>query len=882
MSDSPATFDLRQAVRLAGVAAAAYLDDPEAISRALGADELREFTANGVSGFTALVGKEVLVAFRGTQARHMRNWVTNLDYEQIAGATGRVHRGFATALDDMWEQVARQVRHFRTPPMAVWVTGHSLGGALATLAALRLAAKHPVAGVYAFGAPRVGCPEFAAKYPLPFHRVEAAADLVCCLPLLPEQFQGMEPLLKVLGRVLPQRMLPRDVAYHHAGYLTVLEADGKVRSARERGEDPHQPAVRLACILQQLMSRGLPTLLEQHSIHAYHSALRNAQKLMEATDPATRRPTGMTCEGFAMTELERLHARCSAWVDDLSRVAAVLSEPEVSQQARERLQEALGDPTIRVCVCGEWNAGKSSLLNALLGIPNLLPTDVRPTTSYITVVRPGDTATVKVIRDDGEERITPGELKTRFQATESDPTVERIEVTAPGRFPERETAFVDTPGLEDLSKTRARVTLEYLPRADVILLVLDAGPGVKSTTRRFLRENMTDRERGCVLAVVNRVDALPRAADVAAKVEHVGESLQDLLPGVPVLPTTAALALEALEAMEPIPQRSGIPALTAAIKALVGKRRGEFLASRFSRGARILLELLQTRLAAEEQALGSTVEQAQAQEAAFQQREAYILRQSGVTFDLAEKQIIEGLRPWLQSLPARLGQQVQQMRAEVAAIETLDGLRRYIQREDLQREVARLQLQLNQEAVELFRQVTARVVQDTLRPSLEAVIAAGGVSSRSVPAIDHLILRLPDIVIEAFDFLIVVVLPWLQGTHPVLKVLLILLKSLVEGQLRAAIEDQLRGLPQLFSGSYVDAFRELQGKVLDELRNTLQGQLAAAEAGLRDARARLEHEGQTVAGRKRELQAAGLELDRLRQGLTTLSSAADGAAGSSF
>src|SRR4051794_10391956 len=99
MPDAHTAFDPRQAARLARAAAAAYDEDPAAIARALGAAEVRRFAADGVAGFTALAGDDVVVAFRGTEPGRLGNWLTNLDHDQIPAGPGRVHRGFARALD---------------------------------------------------------------------------------------------------------------------------------------------------------------------------------------------------------------------------------------------------------------------------------------------------------------------------------------------------------------------------------------------------------------------------------------------------------------------------------------------------------------------------------------------------------------------------------------------------------------------------------------------------------------------------------------------------------------------------------------------------------------------------------------------------------------
>lgn len=107
---------------------------------------LVQTVAPGPGAFSALV-------FRGTAGR-LSNWRFNLDMAGCAWpAGGRVHRGFAHLIIQIWEAVARAIAPIH---QSLYFTGHSLGGALATLAA----SLHAPRAVYTFGAPRVGDHDF--------------------------------------------------------------------------------------------------------------------------------------------------------------------------------------------------------------------------------------------------------------------------------------------------------------------------------------------------------------------------------------------------------------------------------------------------------------------------------------------------------------------------------------------------------------------------------------------------------------------------------------------------------------------------------------------------------------------------------------------------
>lgn len=130
-----------------------------------------------------------VIAFRGTDS--IRDLRTDLKFwrRNVWGLRGsRAHRGFRDALDEVWDDIVDTLRDVREKHGAVplHLTGHSLGGALALLAAQRLKDLDPAVSVVNIGCPRVGNRELGEQIAesASIHRVVHASDAVPRLPPL--------------------------------------------------------------------------------------------------------------------------------------------------------------------------------------------------------------------------------------------------------------------------------------------------------------------------------------------------------------------------------------------------------------------------------------------------------------------------------------------------------------------------------------------------------------------------------------------------------------------------------------------------------------------------------------------------------------------------
>jgi small GTP-binding protein len=222
----------------------------------------------------------------------------------------------------------------------------------------------------------------------------------------------------------------------------------------------------------------------------------------------------------------------------LAEVAAGLERTEAADDDRRALADSVQqlDELFLLIVVGEFNAGKSALINALLG-EQVLAEGVTPTTSKIHRLVWGETF----------ERRPSGALGELITAP-----VETL----------RQLSIVDTPGTNALDRAHEALTTDFVPRADLVLFVTSADRPLSESERLFL-ESIRDWGKKVVMAI-NKIDILRSEEDAAEVVRYVGEHAKRLLGLAPeVFPLSALRAAEAQAAGDrPALEASGLPALT--------------------------------------------------------------------------------------------------------------------------------------------------------------------------------------------------------------------------------------------------------------------------------------------------------------------------------
>ena len=258
------------------------------------------------------------------------------------------------------------------------------------------------------------------------------------------------------------------------------------------------------------------------------------------------------------------------------------------QAGRDELAVRLDDEARRwratattVVVAGEVKRGKSSLLNALLDSPGLLPTGVTVVTAAPIVVSWAEQASAVVERwTEGLEApqrvvVEPGQLAAHATGAAG---VRRVDVRAPVALLRSGLVLVDTPGIGAMSAGHRDLTLGMLRHADALLFVTSAEEPLLRSEAEFLAT--AARRVADVLVVGTKTDLVADGAAFAESVRRrLGEMavvldsdrLAELGAAPPPLLTSALLADRARDAADParaaaLRERSGVEPLRAALE----------------------------------------------------------------------------------------------------------------------------------------------------------------------------------------------------------------------------------------------------------------------------------------------------------------------------
>ncbi|HLM74664.1 MAG TPA: dynamin family protein [Polyangiaceae bacterium] len=206
----------------------------------------------------------------------------------------------------------------------------------------------------------------------------------------------------------------------------------------------------------------------------------------------------------------------------LSDLLALLKRDKVGEETQTQLSDIIThlDELFLVVVVGEFNAGKSSVLNALFGA-KIMEEGPVPTTAKITILRYGPVAEEQAVSDFVLERRYPAELLKHLN-------------------------LVDTPGTNSIIRQHQIITEDFIPRADLVLFITSYDRPLSESERVFL-EFIRGAWGKRLVFVLNKIDlARENEAMLSQVLEHIRRGCRELLGFEPaIVPVSAELAFAA-------------------------------------------------------------------------------------------------------------------------------------------------------------------------------------------------------------------------------------------------------------------------------------------------------------------------------------------------
>lgn len=187
---------------------------------------VRTFDHNGTQAILLENNEYIFLGFRGTEATSIRDIKADANaIITVCKSGGKIHSGFDKAFSQLSVEIQTLLNKDEFINKPLFITGHSLGGALATVATKKLTHEGGIAACYTFGSPRVGDMDWTINIKTPIYRIVNAADPVTMLPPGAETigfFAWLLGLIPHFGAEIRKFFLSKFGGYFHSGDMRYL------------------------------------------------------------------------------------------------------------------------------------------------------------------------------------------------------------------------------------------------------------------------------------------------------------------------------------------------------------------------------------------------------------------------------------------------------------------------------------------------------------------------------------------------------------------------------------------------------------------------------------------------------------------------------------
>lgn len=198
-------------------------------------------------------------------------------------------------------------------------------------------------------------------------------------------------------------------------------------------------------------------------------------------------------------------------IKNLELIESVASEREAGALTEylSEIKQKLVHDHFNLVVLGEFKRGKTTFLNAFLGA-DILPTDILPLTSIVTLIRFGQEIRTEVDFINGNTRtITPDELLdyvTEAGNPGNEKKVKQVLLEYPSPYLKDGIILIDTPGVGSIYQSNTDETYKYLPKVDAAIFLLSSDQPISQSEIAFLKDIF--RYSAKTFFVLNKIDYL--------------------------------------------------------------------------------------------------------------------------------------------------------------------------------------------------------------------------------------------------------------------------------------------------------------------------------------------------------------------------------------
>lgn len=217
-----------------------------------------------------------------------------------------------------------------------------------------------------------------------------------------------------------------------------------------------------------------------------------------------------------MEEIEQVKRKTIYFLEDFQSIAREEKKYEFVEKVNYFITDIEKNRFI-VSVLAEWNIGKSTFINAILG-ENLLTAKNKETTAAICEISYGEEKKIKIYFNNGREleeysNVTKEKLQEvlqKYSTTDGEnveQAISKVEIEYPLELCKHGVTIVDTPGINSLNEIRENITYNFIPYSDVVIMLIDCEQSGSLKNKLFI-EKIRDHKKKNIFFVINKIDQL--------------------------------------------------------------------------------------------------------------------------------------------------------------------------------------------------------------------------------------------------------------------------------------------------------------------------------------------------------------------------------------